>query len=434
MNEEFLHFVWKYRLYDTDSLRTPEGDPVEVLRSGEPNTDAGPDFLNCRIRIRDTQWAGNAEIHLRSSDWIRHNHQNDKAYDNVILHLVHLHDTLVKNSSGEEVPTFILKCDDRLLQNYHSLRTNQSWAACEKQLPSVDPFFVNQWLARMMVERLELRSEQVIGILEETGGDWQEVCYRMVFASLGMKVNTPPFELLARRLPYKLLLKHRDQPLQLEALLFGTAGFLENQLFEDTYYSNLRKEYEFLKKKYKLKPIDTHLWKMLRLRPGNFPAVRIAQAASLINKGLLDFSSLISRDRPSLLAGLLETSGSDYWDSHFQFHKESRRYPKRIGADAAVLILINALIPVLFTWASRNKDQEMINYTLNQLEILPAEDNSIIRHWDVRGLKARHAFDSQALIQLRNQYCIPRYCLRCAIGTQMVTRLESNQGENDQRG
>jgi hypothetical protein len=422
MNEEFLHFIWKYRLYDPESLRNSDGDLVEVLRPGDPNTDAGPDFLNCRIRVNNTVWAGNAEIHLRSSDWNRHQHQHDKSYDNVVLHLVLLHDARVLNSSGREVATCVLRCHEQLMQNYHALRTNQSWAPCGEKLKDIDPFLVRQWLARMMVERLEKRSETITRLLQEVGGDWQEVFYRMTMVALGMKVNSAPFEILGRIVPYKLLLKHRDNALQLEALLFGQAGFLVKELFEDEYFANLRNEYEYLKKKFSLKPMDVHQWKFMRLRPGNFPTIRIAQAAALIQAGVMDFSSLVTCNTARLEDTINHLAASAYWDTHFQFHKESRKSQKRIGADATSILLINAMIPVLFAWASDRKKQDVADYALSQLEQIPAEDNTIIRQWGVRGLEARHAFDSQALIQLRNNYCVPRFCLRCAIGTKIVTR------------
>ncbi|MFN8207612.1 MAG: DUF2851 family protein [Bacteroidales bacterium] len=421
MNEEFLHFIWKYRLYDPQSLRNGNGDLVEVLRPGDPNTDAGPDFLNCRIRVNNTVWAGNAEIHLRSSDWNRHRHQHDKSYDNVVLHLVQLHDVEVLNSSGREVSTCILRCDEQLMQNYHALRNNQSWAPCEEKLKSLDPFLVRQWLARMMVERLEKRSGSIKQLLEEAGGDWQEVFYRMTLLALGMKVNSSPFEILGRMLPYKLLLKHRDNQLQLEALLFGQSGFLAKELFEDEYFTKLRLEYEFLQKKYSLRPMDVHQWKFMRLRPGNFPTIRIAQAAALIRSGIMDFSYLVTCNTTQLAGSVTGLAASEYWETHFQFHKESKKSLKKIGTEAASIILINAMIPVLFAWGSDRKKQEVVDYALAQLEQIPAEDNTIIRHWAERGLEARHAFNCERS-SLRNNYCVPRYCLQCAIGTKIVTR------------
>ncbi|NMC39909.1 MAG: DUF2851 family protein, partial [Bacteroidales bacterium] len=416
-------FIWKYRLYQPTRLDTPEREHIEILQTGQPNTDAGPDFTNVRIRIGTTQWAGNAEIHLKASDWQRHGHHLNRAYDNVVIHLVGEKDAEVMTTGGHKILTVELKWDSQLTERYLELRDEIHDIACSSKLGKVDAFIISHWMNRMVVERLEQKSEQVLGLLAETSGDWQEVYYRKLFGALGMKVNSQPFEMLARSLPFKFILKHRDNLFQLEALLFGQAGFLSDRLFGEEYFLKLRQEYQYLQCKYSLTPIEPHLWKFMRLRPSNFPTLRIAQLANLLKDQMTDFDRLYKTPTPAPFVQWFHTGTSGFWETHYHFDKVSPYSDKHLGEMAASLLVVNAVVPVLFAWGRRNDNYQAVQRAMQYLESLSPENNKVLRIWEHSGIPAKNAFDAQALIQLYNRYCSHRHCLRCAIGNKLVTSI-----------
>jgi len=424
MKEEFLHFLWKYNLFDTDKLIDNEGNKIQVISPGEYNRDSGPDFFNARLRIGGLEWAGNVEIHIRASDFDNHRHNSDPAFDNIILHVVAENDRIVFNSQGEEVPTASLIFDPAVLEKYVSLVNNPFIIACQTGISELDPLHIRHWLGSLVIERLQEKSEHIMTIFSKTGNDWEETFYRLLSRYFGFRVNTEPFEMLASALPFRIIRKHSDNIFQLEALLFGTAGLLDEGLFreavEDEYYLSLIKEYKILSSKYTLHPVHGWLWKFSRLRPANFPTVRISQLAAMLSTTGGLFSRTIEARDIKTLKSLFEVTASGYWDDHFVFGRKSRSYAKAAGSQAADILLVNAVIPILFIYGRCRDTQEICDRALSFLEELDTEDNSIINEWKTAGIDADSALISQALIQLRNCYCRKRRCLECRIGARLI--------------
>jgi hypothetical protein len=434
MKEEFLHYLWKYSLYDTDRLFDNENNRIVVLNPGEYNHDSGPDFFNAKISIAGTVWAGNIEIHTRSSHFNIHGHQNDPAFNNVILHVVAENDKSVYNSKGEELLTTQIIFDPALLEKYEVLVNNPCTIACQDEIRKVDPILVRHWLNSLVIERLQEKSEAILKILSATGSDWDETFYRMLRRYFGFRVNTEPFEMLASALPFKIIRKHSDNIFQIEALLFGTAGLLDIGLFKealsDEYYKNLIKEYAILSAKYSLQPLHGWLWKFSRLRPSNFPTVRISQLAAMLSVSGGLFSRVNEARDIKDLRELFEVSASDYWDDHFVFGKKSGSVTKNTGSQAIEIFLINAVVPVIFVYGKERDNQNIVERALSFMDQIPPEENVIVSEWKEAGIKAESAFYSQALIQLRNEYCKKRKCLNCRIGNMIISqgkKLKDNE-------
>jgi len=421
MKEEFLHYIWKYRLFNNNSLIADTGDKIEVLNQGTHNFDAGPDFFNAKIKINNTVWAGNVEVHINSSDWFKHHHQNNKAYDNIILQVVYKNDKQVHRENGEIIPTIELQFDKKLWKKYDSLIGNQSWIACQSDIEAVDSFIIQNWIDKLAIERLEDKSLRIKELLVQNNNSWENAFYQHLAANFGFKLNKIPFELLAKSLPLSYLAKHKNDLLQIEALLFGQAGFLTVP-DGDEYYLNLRKEYLYLFKKFELKPLENHLWKFLRSRPGNFPTVRIAQFASLIHKSSALFSKIIETKNTTDFYELFSVTPSKYWENHYIFNKESHKKEKSIGKSAIDILLINTVVPFLFVYGKAKGIYELQDRAVELLEHIKAEKNSIISQWDNTGIKSLNAYQSQALIQLKNVYCNAKRCLNCQIGNQIINQ------------
>ncbi len=421
MKEDFLHFIWKHGLFEKNNLIADNGEKVEVLNPGEPNYDAGPDFFNAKIKSTNTIWVGNVEIHVRSSDWIKHKHNTDKAYDNVILQVVADHNTPVYRTDGEQIPTLELSFNPRIYNNYLNLVQNKEWIPCESTIFKVDPFQLKHWLQRVLVERLEDKSREISFMLQYQKYDWDETFYQQLARNFGFKTNAQPFELLAKSLPYKYLAKHRNNLFQVEAMLFGQAGMLDDLISEDEYYCLLKKEYAFLKDKFSLKPLGGHLWKFLRLRPSNFPTLRIAQFGMLIHQAERLFSRLLGCTNLGEIKTLFAVSASSYWDNHYSFHKETKTKKKLLGEDAVDVLIINTVVPFLFLYGMEKNLPEYKERALDFLDQMPPEKNSIITKWNSLGVKADNAFYSQALLQLKSKYCKFKRCLDCTIGRKIIT-------------
>lgn len=424
MKEEFLHYLWKYNLYDANKLVDNEGNRIEVLHPGEYNHDSGPDFFNARLRIGGLEWAGNIEVHIKASDFDSHRHNLDPAFDNIILHVVSEIDRKVFNSSGQEVLTALLVFDTAMLEKYISLVNNPFIIACQTSIKELDPLHIRHWLGSLAIERLREKSEHILEIFSATGNDWDETFYRMLSRYFGFRVNTEPFEMLASALSFRIIRKHSDNLFQLEALLFGTAGLLDEGLFReavnDRYYLNLIREYKVLSAKYSLRSIHGWIWKFSRLRPANFPTVRISQLAALLATTGGLFSRILEAGDIRTLMKILEVRSSEYWDDHFVFGKRSRSYPKSAGSQAADILLVNAVIPVLFAYGKIRDSQDICDRAVSFLEELESEVNSAIDEWKRTGIEADSAFMTQALIQLRNSYCRKRKCLDCRIGARLI--------------
>lgn len=431
MTEEFLHYIWKYRLFSND-LTTITGEKISVIRAGLHNTDAGPDFFDARIKIGTTLWAGNVEIHVNSSSWEKHNHQRDSAYNNVILHVVYNHDGTAKNADGRTIPTLVLhdKFDKQLYERYTYFRNSKAWIACEKQVSSVDEFIKRSWLERLGTERLERKSKIILDDLKAYNYDWAEVFHIHLAKNFGLKINSEPFTLLARSLPLSVLGKHKDSLHQVEALLYGQAGFLEGN-FKDEYPLSLKKEFDFLRKKYSLKPLESHLWKFLRLRPSGFPTLRISQYANLFFRTGSLFSTITESENAGEICQRFRVSASEYWNSHYTFEtplpasslkrgKKSSDQPKKLGESTINAIFINTIVPFLFIYGRQKANSKYQERALKFLESLSPEQNAVTRQWESYGLKNSSAFDSQSLLELKNEYCQKKKCLDCAIGNHLL--------------
>ncbi len=429
MNEFFLHFLWKHRLFNSEAMVTTRGVPVEVISPGFLNSDAGPDFFNARVKIGDTIWAGNVEIHWRSSDWIKHKHQQDSAYDNVILHIVNEDDAVVLNSKGEAVECTCLRYPAVLENNYQNLMKATSWIPCADSIYDVPPITLQLWYHALLVERLQQKTGEITRLLEQNKNDWNETFYQMLARSFGFKVNAVPFELLAKAVPLSVLAKHKNDLFQLEALLFGCAGLLNEELVGDDYFLELRKEFSFLYKKYKLKAVEGHLWKFLRLRPVNFPTIRIAQFAKLIHQSTALFSRLIEMGELNDVRKLFLLNPSEYWDTHYKFNKASRKQRKHLGESSFYNLVINTIVPFLFVYGDYYQKQELKDLALEYMEKIPVEKNAIIEKWHELGVSAQTAFESQALIQLKNSYCNAKKCLNCPVGMKLIKRTSTVEDE-----
>jgi hypothetical protein len=421
MPEEFLQYIWEQQLFNSHNLKITTGQTLEILNTGRRNYDSGPDFFNAKVKIDGTVWAGNVEIHKKSSDWLLHNHQNDKAYDNVVLHVVEKNDQPVTRTSGEEIPTFEIGYPEHLKINYQKLLNAKTRVACEEQFHKIDPVILQLGFNRLMIERLENKTGEIIQRLRQNNNNWNETFYQMLARMFGFKVNNLPFELLAKSVPLHILAKHQSSIFQLEAMLFGNSGLLNRQLPGDDYYLKLREEYSFLYKKYNLSPIEGHLWKFMRLRPVNFPTIRISQLAALVHRSHGLFSKIIEIDSIENLKKLFDVQASEYWDSHYNFNKNtSETTAKRLGESAINILIINVAVPFLFVYGEAQNKTHLKNRAIEFLENLPPEKNTITKKWRELGIESRSAFESQALIQLKNMYCEKKKCLNCQIGVKLV--------------
>lgn len=421
MTEAFLHYIWKYKAFDFSRLKTLEGEHIHVIKTGEHNRNAGPDFFNARIKIGDTVWAGNIEIHLKTSDWNKHAHTGKDNYDNLILHVVYEHDREIIQR-GKPVATAELKnlIPQKLTGNYTALMNAKQWIPCANQLKSIAGITLNNWKERLLVERLERKAKTISPLLTLNKNNLEETFYIHLARNFGMKINALPFELLAKSLPNSFLGKHKNSLFQIEALLFGQSGLLKKE-FKDNYPNQLKKEYVFLQKKFSLKPVEGHLWKFLRLRPVNFPTVRIAQLAQLIHRSSGLFSKMMEAESAAELQKLLDVESSEYWETHYVFDKVSPARKKRLGSIAANNIIINTVVPFLFVYAQQRGKEEYKDKALALLEQLRAEKNNITVKFAELGIIPENAADSQSLLEMKNEYCAKKKCLNCGIGTSILS-------------
>ncbi len=421
--EDFLQYIWKFRLFDLNGLITTDNEAVEIVSPGLQNTNAGPDFQNSKIRIGDTLWVGNAEVHISSSEWRKHGHSTNDAYDNVILHVVYKDDEPIFRKNGAKIPTLVLheRISAELYNRYHHLIFGEKQIIpCEAAIGTIDGLLIYNWLTRVLVERLQKRSVELINTLNINKGDWEETFYQYLAANFGFKTNALPFELLAKSLPQNILAKHKNNPLQVEALVFGQAGFLTADL-QDNYPVGLKKEYDFLQKKYNLKPIEKHLWKFSRLRPLNFPTIRLAQFAALITQSNHLLSKVLDIKDPAGLGSLFTgIEVNTYWDDHYQFDKPSTLISKKLGKTSINVLLLNTLALFLFAYGNQHQLERYVNRALQLLEHLPVEHNSVIESFASVGVKVKTAYESQALLELKNSYCDHKKCLQCGVGIKIL--------------
>ena len=405
-------------------LQTTTGEPVEVIDAGLPNTNAGPDFFNAKLKIGGTLWVGNIEVHTLASDWMRHGHDKDAAYDNVILHVAETVDCEVFRANGVPVPQLQLPCPDPVRQRYDELSHAEIYPPCYSILSSLPKLTVHSWLSALQVERFEQKARVIATRLERYNNHWEDVFFITLARNFGFGLNGDAFEAWASRLPFRAIDKHRDDFFQVEAFFFGQAGLLDEELPDaDGYYRKLQKEFRYLQHKFELSvPMTATQWRFLRLRPGNFPHVRLAQLANLYYKERSLFSRIMEADTLEAVRKLLTVTTSPYWEEHFNFRKVSSSREKQVGKNAQNLIIINTVIPFLYAYGLHKADELLCERATGFLESLKAEDNHIIRHWSGAGLPVSTAADSQALLQLQKEYCDKKDCLRCRFGFEYLRR------------
>jgi len=423
MKENFLHYIWQYQLFDQQNLQTDDGKSLAILERGQHNTNAGPDFFNAKLKIGETIWAGNIEIHTEASHWHQHQHQTDKAYDNVILHVVYNNNKTINRTDGSEIATLTLqnKIYATIALKWRQLQNHKGWIPCEKSIHTIDDFTWLQWKNRLIVERLESKTQQIGELLHQTNNDWDTCFYIFLSKAFGMKVNQLPFEQLAQSLPVSLLQKHSNQSLQIEALFFGQAGFLNEEFTED-YPQQLQKEYTFLKSKYQLEPLPKETWKFSKLRPANFPTIRIAQLAALVQQQAALFSQLLQQNQIKKILALFDININPYWQNHYHFNKQTSKKRKNLGKTSLHSILINAVIPFIFMYEKTTGQTSKLKNVLELLEEIPAERNHIIQQWKTLNIKTENAFDTQTLLELKNNYCSNKKCLSCVIGNKVLNQ------------
>jgi hypothetical protein len=422
MKEFVLHYIWQHKLFVQHDMHTTDGQRIEVIDVGKPNTHAGPDFFNAKISIGKTIWAGNVEIHNLASDWNKHGHQQDEKYSNVILHVVKKADVPVFLSDGQKLPQLELNYATEIEVNYESLISSAKWIACADKINMVPEVFIQSWKSALLTERMEQKVTEIKDLLQSNNHHWEEVFFIVLCRSMGFSVNSEAFYLLAKSIPWKVILHNSTSVFQLESLLFGQSGLLENVDYGDDYICRLKKEFEFVKQKYNLQPIETRQWRLLRLRPDNFPFIRIAQLASLLYRQQKLFPNIIQHPEIDILKDVFaDIDVSDYWKGHYIPDELSAEKAKRIGQESVRSLLINAVIPVIFCYGEYKQQQHLKDKALSMLDALPAENNHIIRKWKETGMQVNTAADSQSLICLYKKYCEEKKCLRCRIGHKVLT-------------
>lgn len=427
LSEDILHFVWKYRLFIGPNLCAQSGKAVRVTHTGMHNHDAGPDFLAARMLIDDIEWSGNVEIHLRASDWERHRHHQDKAYNNVILHVVYEHDKPAYREDGTLLETLELKdrIPTHILPKYRELMSGMWWIPCEKLIHSVPPFHLSQWLSRLLMERFEHKISAIYTLLEQQRGSWEDTCYLWMARSFGFKVNSDAFEQLARSLSRSVVAKHKNNSLAVEALFFGQAGMLDDVTFADAYPQELQREYAHLRQLHSLQPLGAATWRFMRTRPSNFPTVRIAQFAALCLRSTQLFAAIIGNTEPhSLKAFFDQLPVNAYWRQHYRFDTPSSPRENQLGGGSIETLLINTIAGILFAYGKYIGKETYIYRAIALLEGLRAEDNAVLRRFSALGVKAAQAAESQALLQMKAFYCDKKKCLDCGVGLQLIKHNE----------
>lgn len=424
MHEDFLHYLWKHKKIDVLRLVTTDFETVDIISIGQHNLNSGPDFFNAQLRIANQLWAGNVEIHLKSSDWFLHNHETDKAYDNVILHVVWEHDTDVFRKDNSKLPTLVLKdfVKEATIKNYYALMNNaQQWINCENDFDQVDDFLIQNWLERLYIERLEYKSEVILGLLKTSNNDWESVLFKMLSKNFGLKVNGDAFLSLANSFDFSIVRKLQSNINQLEALFFGQADLL-NETIEDAYYNNLQNEYKFLKQKFKLQNVGVLPFQYFRLRPTNFPTIRIAQLAMLYHSYHHLFSKLIDLSKlKNFYAIFTDHTTTAYWQSHYTFGKTSKPSQKTISKSFVDLLLINTIIPLQYCYQKQNGNDNHENI-IRLIQEIKSEKNSIVDKFQSLKPVSTSAMQSQALLQLKQSYCDQNKCLQCVIGNNILKK------------
>lgn len=418
-----MQYVWKHRLWRSEDMVTNTGKKVRVVDPGLLNTDAGPDFFNAKIEIDGHMWVGNVEMHYRATDWKRHHHDSDKAYDSVILHVVAKDDAPVRRTNGELIPQLVLEVSPQFNADYASLVGATIEVPCAEKIKQVPHLTIVEWVEGLAFERLHGKVERIHQLLDSFNGSWEDVCYVTLARNFGFGINNDAFERLARRTPLRLLGKHSDSVLQIEALLFGQAGMLDAQKpGMDSYYNQLCTEYAFLSNKFQLTPMEKESWKLFRIRPQNFPYRRIAMLAQFIEGGFRMMNRILEAEGEKEMRALFEVELSGYWTKHYTFGKPNERATATLSRSSIDIILINTVAPLLYAYGELTGNYEMTDKAIKLLEDLRAENNSIVSHFVAYGIDCPDALTSQALVQLKREYCDARKCIYCKIGHHLLSK------------
>ncbi|MGC1204334.1 MAG: DUF2851 family protein [Flavobacteriaceae bacterium] len=423
MQEDFLHYLWKYKKFEITNLQTVNGEVISIVSVGQHNLNSGPDFFNAKLKIGEQLWAGNVEIHVKSSDWFLHNHEQDKAYDNVVLHVVWEHDTDVFRHNNAVIPTLKIKeyLPIELLNNYEKLFSKRNkWINCENDFASIDNFLLNNWLERLYFERLERKANDLENLLQESKNDWEAVLFKMLAKNFGLKVNGESFLSLAQSIDFSIIRKTQSNQNSFEALLFGQAGFLEDDI-QDAYYQNLVKDYQFLKQKFNLINTQVLPLQFFRLRPPNFPTIRLSQLAALYNQHQNLFSKIIEINTLEGFYELFKVPASQFWETHYTFKKESKFSNKILSKSFIDLLIINTILPIKFCYA-KQKGEEIDAVIIDISSQIKSEKNSIIEAFNALKSVSKSALQSQSLIQLKTEYCDKNKCLKCAVGNALLNK------------
>ena len=420
MKEDFLHYLWKFKKFDVLNLKTSNGEEITIINVGQYLELAGPDFFNAQIVIGNQKWAGNIEIHLKSSDWYVHHHERDEAYENVILHVVWEHDTEIFRKNNSEIPVLELQkyVDAATITNYQSLISPKSWIFCEKQLNEINGFVINNWLERLFFERLERKSNPIFELLEQTKQDWEAVLFCLLAKNFGLNTNGEIFLKIVQSIPFSIIRKESFEVENLEALLLGNAGILDSEK-EDTYFKDLKFRYFYLLHKYQLEKKNLEPVQFFKHRPDNFPTIRLSQLANLYHGQQNLFSKISTANSVKSIYETFDVSASDYWQNHYQFDKESPKKKKQLSRSFIDLIIINTIIPLQFAYA-KSQGKEISEELIQLLDEVDPEKNAIMDKFGSFGIKSKNAFESQSLLQLKNEYCNKSRCLECAIGMELL--------------
>ena len=419
--EQLLHYVWKHKIFPLKELKTTTGQQVEVIDTGLANTDAGPDFFNAKLKLDGVLWIGNIEIHERSSDWFKHGHHADAGYNSVILHIASEIDTEISRSNGERIPQIQLICPEAVRTNYKELLETDSYPPCYRIIPSLPPFTAHSWMTALQMERFEQKATLLNERLKRCQGNWEDAFFITLARNFGFGLNGDAFETWAHQLPFRAVDKHRNDLFQIEAIFFGQAGILEDS-DGDGYYLRLKKEYTYLQHKFGLIPMDASLWRFLRLRPANFPHIRIAQLACLYHRAYGLLSRIMETETLQGVRDILKGGTSEYWLTHYTFGGSSPSRPKTLSNTSLDLLIINTVVTFLYAYGLHKGNRVLCARAGSFLEELKAENNYITRMWEQYGMKASNAADSQALIQLKKEYCDKKKCLYCRIGYEYLKR------------
>lgn len=422
MKEDFLHYVWKFKKFDFSNLKTTQGETITLLDTGFYTQQAGPDFFNAQLIIGNQKWAGNVEIHCKASDWYLHHHEKDQNYDNVILHVVWENDTPIFRNDNSELPVLELKnyVSPNELHKYQTLASPKSWIFCEKQIQYVDEFVFKNWQERLFFERLERKSHLVFELLEQSENDWEAVLFLLLAKNFGLNTNGEVFYKIAQSITFSLIRKEALEVHYLEALLFGQANMIPIDA-EDNYVKELKSWYDYMSLKYKLVKPLTEPIQFFKHRPDNFPTIRLAQLAMLYHVQRNLFSKIVEVKSIDTLYQLFNFSVSEYWKTHYNFDKESPKKQKAMSKSFLDLLLINTIIPIQFAYF-KSIGKENTETLIHLVTSLASERNSIMDRFASFGVKSKNAFDSQSLLQLKNEYCNHKKCLQCAIGIDLLKK------------